>query len=155
MRKLFPTIVVTLETWYWLCPRTWNSPLKMLFFKEVHSCPSQKLDLWVQNSIFENVFQIILLNQIWVLMTFWMSGSHQGHIFNILSMLEAIWGKNFFHFFENFCFTFKPFWLQNAAKLSEKFLKMSIFQKWSLKSKIRNGEGLRLYVNCLRRLWWP
>ena len=140
MRKLFLTILVTLERWYWQCPHTLKSLMKMLFFKEVHSCPNKKIDLWVQNSIFENVFQIILLNQIWVLMTFWMSGSHRGHISNILSMLEAIWGKIiFFIFFENFCFTFKQFWLQNEAKLSTKFLKMSIFQKWSLKSKIRNG----------------
>ena len=124
MRKLSLTIVVTLETWYWLCPRTWNSPLKMLFFKEVHSCPSQKLDLWVQNSIFENVFQIILLNQIWVLMTFWMSGSHQGHIFNILSMLEAIWEKIIFFIFlkifasllRHFGFKMKQNWVQNFWK---------------------------------------
>ena len=124
MRKLSPTIVVTLETWYWLCPRTWNSPLKMLLFKEVHSCPSQKLDLWVQNSIFENVFQIILLNQIWVLMTFWMSGSHRGHISNILSMLEAIWRKKFFFIFlkifasllSHFGFKMQQNWVKNFWK---------------------------------------
>ena len=139
MRKLSLTIVVTLESWYWQGAHALKSLMKMLFFKEVHSCLSKKIDLWARNSIFENVFQIILLNQIWVLMTFWMSGSHQGHIFNILSMLEAIRGKKNFHFFENFSFTFKQFWLQNEAKLSTKFLKMSIFQKWSLKSKIRNS----------------
>ena len=44
---------------------------------------------------------------------------------------------------------------KSEAKLRGKFWKMSIFQKWSLKSKIRNGYGLRLYVNSLRRLWWP
>ena len=116
--------MVTLETWYWLCPRTWNSPMKMLLFKEAHSCLSQKLDFWVQNSIFENVFQIILLNQIWVLMTFWMSRNHQGHISNILSMLEAIWRKNFFFIFlkifasllSNFGFKMKQNWVQNFWK---------------------------------------
>ena len=139
MRKLSLTIVVTLESRYWQSAHALKSLMKMLFFKEVHSCLSKKIDLWVQNSIFENVFQIILSHQIWVLVTFWMSGSHQGYISNILWRLEAIWEKIFFHFFEKFCFIFKHFWLQNEAKLSKKFLKMSIFQKWSLKSKIRNG----------------
>ena len=139
MRKLSLTIVVTLESWYWQSAHALKSLMKMLFFKEIHSCFSKKIDLWVQNSIFENVFQIILSHQIWVLVTFWMSGSHQGHISNILWRLEAIWEENCFHFFEKFCFIFKQFWLQNEAKLSKKILKMSIFQKWSLKSKIRNG----------------
>ena len=53
-------------------------------------------------------------------------GIHFQHSINVRSNLRE---KNFFHFFENFCFTFKQFWLENEAKLSEKFLKMSIFQK--------------------------
>ena len=124
MRKLSPTIVVTLETWYWLCPHTWNSPLKMAFFKEVHSCFSEKLDLWVRNSIFENVFEIILSHQKWVLKTPWMSGSHRGHIFDILWMLETIWEKIIFFIFlkifasllSNFGFKMKQNWVQNFWK---------------------------------------
>ena len=53
-------------------------------------------------------------------------GTHFQHSMNVRSNLRK---NNFFHFFENFCFTFKQFWLQNEAKLSAKFLKMSIFQK--------------------------
>ena len=44
--------------------------------------------------------------------------------------------------------------LESEAKLRGKFWKISIFQKWSLKSKIRPGYGPWLYVNSLRRLWW-
>ena len=33
--------------------------------------------------------------------------------------------------------------------------KIRIFQKWSPKSKIRNGEALRLCLDCLPRLWRP
>ena len=124
MRKLFPTILVTLETWYWLWSRTWNSPLKILLFKEVHNCPSKKFDLWVRNSIFENVFWIISSDQIWVLVAFWMSGSHRGHILNILWMLEAIWEKIIFFIFlkifasllSNFGFKMKQNWVQNFWK---------------------------------------
>ena len=124
MRKLFLTIVVTLEKWYWQCPHALKPPMKMLLFIAAHSYLSKKVDLWVRNSIFENVFQIILLNQIWVLMTFWMSGSHQGHIFNILSMLEAIWGKIIFCIFlkifasllSNFGFKMKQIWAANFWK---------------------------------------
>ena len=54
------------------------------------------------------------------------SGTHFQHSMNVRSNFEK---KNFFHFFEIFCFTFKQFWLQNEAKLDTKFLKMSIFQK--------------------------
>ena len=124
MCKLFPTIVVTLETWYWLCPRTWNSPLKMLLFKEVHSCPNKKIWFMGPNSIFENVFEIILSDQIWVLVGFWMSGNHWGHILNILWVLEAIWEKIIFFIFlkifasllSNFGFKMKQNWVQNFWK---------------------------------------
>ena len=120
MRKLSRTIVVTLESWYWQGAHALKSLMKILFFKDVHSCLSKKIDLWVQNSIFENVFQIILSHQIWVLVTFWMSGNHQGYISNILWRLEAIWEKKlFFHFFENFCyfgFKMKQNWVQNFWK---------------------------------------
>ena len=98
--------------------------MKMLFFKELHSCLSQKVDLWVRNSIFENVFKIVLSYQIWVLVTFWMSGSDRGHISNILWMLEAILRKqNFFMFLKilasllsNFGFKMKQIWEQNFWK---------------------------------------
>ena len=136
MRKLFLTIVVTLEKSYWQCPHALKSLMKMLFFKEVHSCPSKKIDLWVQNSIFENVFQIILSHQIWVLMTLWMSGSHRGHISNILSMLEAISTKKSFLIFlkifasllSNFGFKMKQFWAPN-------FWKCRVFQNEALNQK--------------------
>ena len=107
----------------------------MLFFKEVHSCPSQKLDLWVQNSIFENIFQIILLNQIWVLMTFWMSGSHQGHIFNILSMLEAIWGKKIFIFLKIFPSLLSHFGFKMKQNGVQNFWKCRFFKNEALNQK--------------------
>ena len=124
MRKLSLTIVVTLESRYWQSAHALKSLMKMLFFKEVHSCLSKKIDLWVQNSIFENVFQIILSHQIWVLVTFWMSGSHQGYISNILWRLEAIWEKNIFFIFlkifasflSNFGFKMKQNWVKNFWK---------------------------------------
>ena len=139
MRKQSLTIVVTLERWYWPCPHALKGPMKMLFFKAFQSSSSKKFDFWVRNSILKNVFKIILSSQIWLLVTFWMSETHRGHILNILSMLEAILRKTKFSCFLKFCFIFKQFWLQNGANLRTKFLKIPIFQKWSLKSKIRNG----------------
>ena len=71
----------------------------------------------------------------------------------------SIWidlAKNFFFiFFQNFLTHFKLFLAYKWGKTEGKILKMPIFQKWSPKSKIRNGYDLRLYVNSLRRLWWP
>ena len=61
----------------------------------------------------------------------------------------------FFHFFPNFLTHFKLFLAYKWGKAEGEILKMPIFQKWSPKSKIRNGYDLRLYVNYLRRLWWP
>ena len=53
-------------------------------------------------------------------------GTHFQHSINVRSNLRE---KKVFHFLENFCFTFEQLWLENEAKLSEKFLKMSIFEK--------------------------
>ena len=124
MRKLFLTIVVTLEKWYWQCPHALKPLMKMLFFIAAHSYLSKKVDLWVRNSIFEKVFKIILSHQKWVLVTFWMSGSHRGHISNILWMLEAIMRENnFFTFLKflasllsNFGFKMKQIWAPNFWK---------------------------------------
>ena len=130
------TIVVTLEKWYWPCPRTWNSPMKMLLFKEAHSCPSQKCDLWVRNSIFENVFKIILSHQIRVLVTFWMSESHRGYISDILWMLEAILRKIFFFiFFENFASLLSNFGFKMKQIWVENFWKWRFFKNEALNQK--------------------
>ena len=57
-------------------------------------------------------------------MTFWMSGNHQGHIFDILWMLQTIWEKIIFFIFlkifasllSNFGFKMKQNWMQNFWK---------------------------------------
>ena len=128
--------MVTLEKWYWLCPRTWNSPMNMLLFKQAHSCPSQKWDLWVRNSIFENVFRITLSYQIWVLMTFWMSESHRGYIFDILWMLEVILRKkSFFIFFENFASLLSNFGFKMKQNWVQNFWKCQFFKNEALNQK--------------------
>ena len=102
----------------------------MVFFKEVHSCPSQKIGFVGSRFDFlkciSNHFIESNMGPDDFLDVGESSGTHFRHSINVRSNLRK---NNFFHFFENFCFTFNRFWLQNEAKLSTKFLKMSIFQK--------------------------
>ena len=109
MRKLSLTIVVTLESWYWQSAHALKSLMKMLFFKEVHSCLSKKIDLWVQNSIFENVFQIILSHQI-RFQRFMKVRS------NLRKNFFFIFLKNFASFLSTFGFKMKQNWVQNFWK---------------------------------------
>ena len=129
MRKVSLTIVIAREKWYWLCRHTWNGPMKMLFFKGLHSSPSKKFDFWVRNSIFENVFKIILSNQIWLLVTFWMSESHREHILNILSMIEAILRKTKFSCFLKILLHFQAILASKWSRFEDKNFENSNFSK--------------------------
>ena len=118
MSWLSSTIVATPQTWNWPCPQPLTQPLKSMVFKAFQSYLSFKAHFQAPKSIFENHFRIVPSAQIWILMTFWMSGSDREHISDYLKALEKFWRKKNFDFFSIF---FKQFWLSFSLKVKQKW----------------------------------
>ena len=150
------TIVATPQTWNWRCPQPLTKLMKTMVSRALQSYLSFRAHFQAPKSIFENLFKIVLCTQIWLLVTLWMSQSDWEHISDHLQDLGSIWRKKvFLTFFNFFQAILAKFLLKNEAKMETTKSKIRFFQKWSPKSKIRNGEALRLCLDCLPRLWWP
>ena len=99
--EVFESIVATLQTWNWRCPQPLTKHMKIMVFRAFRSDLSFRAHFQAPKSIFENHFRIVPSAQIWVLMTFWMSGSDWEHISDHLQALEKFWRTKIFRLFSS------------------------------------------------------